>query len=196
MLVLSYSTLLLYLLRLIHQGEVGHLTSLLPSHLSAKLSCFGFLCNLSSPSPALFCCCIFMNSLPVSQPFQFSCYGCLSVREKEHQKKECGLEELLAKGTMRERLVSGLIWIQSPKWRRYWRCWLSKLCDENCETWKQAPAKLPPALFFLDQVAGLGFKFELVSFQAAVTLIFCSIFSIWLHFFYITTGYNIRTGDP
>lgn len=52
------------------------------------------------------------------------------------------------------------------------------------------------SFFYLDQVAGLGFKFELVSFQAAVSLIFCFVFSLWLHFFYISTDYNIRTGDP
>lgn len=36
-------TLLLYFLRLTHQGDVGYLIALLPSHPCAKLCCFGFL---------------------------------------------------------------------------------------------------------------------------------------------------------
>lgn len=184
-----------YFLRFTSQVDVGHLILLLHSRGFAKLCLLWILLwRELSFTFAVLQLHIYKCSSFLSQPLHSSCHWHVNTREKEcGEKTECGLGEPLANGTMSGWLVSRLIWSQ--------RCQngektgdagfpgsemaTGKLKDRPWQSWRTC--------HFLDQIAGLNFYLELVSFQATVSYL-CSLFSVWLCFFPITIDYDIRAG--
>lgn len=159
--------------------------------------CFGFLCDASSPP--LHCEVAAWLYIPFVffQPLHSVCCWWVRARERERGKRDVwGPGAPLAKDPLSQLLAQGWFGVRDAKWRKDWRCWFSKIWDGNCETEKQALTIPPPDIFFgSDRWPGCS-AIELVSFQVTVSHL-CSLFSLWLCFFPVTTDDDIRVGgDP